>query len=68
MSHTTTHDFLANEEEAMYWLSVFEALPDSIGSEIQGEPSVFIVKQIKAFAKVYRPIVISGRIEELIIN
>lgn len=68
MSQITTPDFLANEEEATYWLFIFEQLPDGFGASAQQQPSAFIIDKIKAFAQVYQPIVLMGKDDGFVIN
>lgn len=68
MSETTTHDFLANEEEAGYWLSVYDKLPDALFSNVDVVPHSFIVSKIKAFARAYKPIKVLGIEKGLMIN
>ncbi|GEM_PF-3282957 len=68
MSNTSTHDFLAREEEADFWLSVFDKLPDAIFSRRTNTPSQNVVNNIKAFARAYHPVKILRGEEGIVIN
>jgi len=68
MNNTTTHDYLANEEEADYWLLVFEQLPDGLHFHQGLGPRAFIIDNIKSYARTYQSVYILGKHEGIIIN
>jgi len=68
MSETTTHGNFASEEEAGYWLKVYEQLPDTLFSNSEVMPASFLVNKIKAFARVYKPINVLGTEAGIVIN
>ena len=68
MNRTATHDFLADEEEAGYWLSVFEQLPDVLGINTKQKPNALVINKLNAFSRAYRPMMILGREEGVLIN
>ncbi|MBK3518992.1 hypothetical protein [Carboxylicivirga marina] len=68
MSNTSTHDYLAEEEDANYWLSVFEKMPDALFADSKVMPRAFILTKIKAFARAYEPVVVLGKESEVIMN
>lgn len=68
MNENFTHDLSALEEDASYWFSVFDNIPDGSFSDSDCVPQSFIVNKIKAFARVYHPLVFLGKESDLIIN
>jgi hypothetical protein len=68
MNENFTQDFSSLEEDASYWLSVFDNLPDSVFTNKERSPRTFIVNKLKAFARAYQPIVVLGKETDLIIN
>ncbi|MCG8579081.1 MAG: hypothetical protein MI866_04155 [Bacteroidales bacterium] len=68
MNENFTQDYSSLEEDASYWLSVFDKLPDAVFSNSDKCPRTFIVNKIKAFARAYKPIVVLGKETDFIIN
>ncbi|WP_430811825.1 MULTISPECIES: hypothetical protein [unclassified Carboxylicivirga] len=56
MSKLSTQDYVVKEEEANYWLSVFDALPDTLFSNTMALPNQLILANVKAFARAYQPL------------
>lgn len=68
MNKNFTQDYSAFEEDANYWFSVFDNIPDIAFAKQEVSPGSFIVNKIKAFARAYQPMVVLDKEVDLIIN
>lgn len=68
MSNISTFDYLSFEEEASYWLTVFDELPDSSFRSSDNIPNAFLINKVKAFARSYKSVNLLGVEHGIIIN
>ncbi|WP_430816032.1 hypothetical protein [Carboxylicivirga sp. RSCT41] len=68
MDDNFTQELLVLEEEAGYWFSVFDKLPDGSFMNSACLPKAIIINKLKAFARAYQPLVVMGKESDLIIN
>lgn len=68
MNSTSTQELTLMEQEATWWLSVYENIPDEAFANADLKPSELVVQKIKGFSKALTTFTFLNHTESLLIN
>ena len=68
MSSMFTQELKLMEQEASWWLSVYENIPDEAFAHAGMKPSELVVQKIKGFSKALTTFTFLNHTESLLIN
>jgi len=63
-----TQEISLMEQEASWWLSIYENIPDDAFTHAEMRPSELVVQKIKGFSKALTTLAFLNRTESLLIN
>ena len=68
MNSTSTQELILMEQEASWWLSVYDNMPDETFAFADVKPSELVVQKIKGFSKALTTFTFLNQTESLLIN
>ena len=68
MNSMSTQELILMEQEASWWLSVYENIQDEAFTYTEVKPSELVVQKIKGFSKALRTFTFLNHSESLLIN
>jgi len=68
MNNTFTQEITLMEQEASWWLAVYENIPDEAFIQVERKPSELVVQKVKGFSKALTTITFLNHTESVLIN